>query len=753
MPSARFDAIASTQPRIKRDVLFTETPDGVLFHNSDGGFRLKAKAAYRFATLLVPHLNGAHTVADLCQDMNDRQKEMVGELVSTLYDRGFARAVLSDREPGSSIGSEPDKEVARRFSAQIAYIDHYADDAGRRFQKFRDARVIVIGEDSVARWCVLSLVRNGSAAVGVLPTLDRRGVDEAVLEARADGCPVDVHELSTSTLSSQPLDWSGLGNYDVVVITGGAEAPGRLLPLLRNGVPAGRLLLPAWSFGDRTVVGPSMSAGMSGCWACAALRMGANDGAAEAADLWSSLALTSVGSASARCAESGGPAQKSAPGQPAEPGRPMAAMLGNLLGYEVFRLVTGALPAETTGKVIIQDVHSLDVTSEVLLPHPCCPICAAAGDAPDCEIRLPEAQRGIDDVSGLPTLANAREADALIDELNRRSVLLQERTGVFTRFDDEAIVQTPIKLSVVELGLGHGRPRRVAAADIHHVAGARTRALYRAAEAYTEHVAPHRGSVKPDGSVCVAPEQLSIYAGSGDAAEVRGWTVASSLLTGERLLVPVESVRTLGAGNRARLFEVTCAGTRAGASVEGAAADGLLSALAYDALQLAVRGHGAARMTLDAVTDPELIFLVRSARNLGVEWELLDLGEQDRSGVTAVLARSDTRWALAADLTRQAAASAALRDLLGEMQAVQQGIREGFSFGDPVLPDLEPHAIPVTTTVPFAGTNAPSWADVMRRLGGQGRDALVVPTGSEDLALAGIHVAKVLLTTEALSAR
>jgi hypothetical protein len=140
-------------------------------------------------------------------------------------------------------------------------------------------------------------------------------------------------------------------------------------------------------------------------------------------------------------------------------------------------------------------------------------------------------------------LANAREADALIDELNRRSVLLQEHTGVFTRFDDEAIVQTPIKLSVVELGLGHGRPRRVGAADIHHVAGARTRALYRAAEAYTEHVAPHRGGMKPDGSVRVAPEQLSIYAGAGDAAEVQGWTVASSLLTGERLLVPIESVR------------------------------------------------------------------------------------------------------------------------------------------------------------------------------------------------------------------
>ena len=65
---------------------------------------------------------------------------------------------------------------------------------------------------------------------------------------------------------------------------------------------------------------------------------------------------------------------------------PSAAMLGNLLGYEVFRLTTGALAAETEGRLVLQDLDSLDVATEPLLPHPACPHCRSSA-APE---ELPE---------------------------------------------------------------------------------------------------------------------------------------------------------------------------------------------------------------------------------------------------------------------------------------------------------------------------------------------------------------------------
>ncbi|MFE6282172.1 TOMM precursor leader peptide-binding protein [Streptomyces sp. NPDC057877] len=733
MSSARYEAVAASRPRIRRDVLFTETPDGVLFHNADGGFRLTAKSAYRFATLLVPHLNGEHTVAEICAGFGDRQRAMVGELVGTLYERGFARQV-PDRAATSFDGPEPSQDVARRYAAQIAYADHYADDAARRFQRFRDTRVAVVGTDAMARWCVLSLLRNGSAAIGVLPGLDRDGIDEEAAGADADGCPVDVHDLGEG-----PVGWAGLGTYDVIVVTGGPDAPRVVFPLLRAGIPDGRVLLPAWSFGRSAVVGPAMSAQTTGCWACAVLRLGAG-AAAPAADVWSSLALDL-------------PTHPTTPTTgAARPGRPLAAMLGNLLGYEVFKTATGALPAETAGQLIIQDVESLDVTSEPLLPHPRCPWCAqdAVPDPADADLAGLDAH---DAPLAPPTVATARDADALVAELDRRSVLLRPHAGVFRRYDDEDITQTPLKLSVVEFGTGHGSPRRVAAADVHHVAGARLRALHRAAETYAEHVVPdaHGKGARPEARL--DPAALATWTGIGDTrADVGGWVTASSLLTKERVGVPGAAVRPFGPGNQDRLFEATSAGTRAGASLADAAARGLLSAVGHDALQRAIRQGGVPRVALPD-DDPELTFLTWSAANLGVEAELLDLGERERSGVAVVLARAGDRWALAAELSCPAAASAALRDLLGEVQLEQQGLAGGTSWGEPVLGGLDPRALAVSGSAPAAGPHAPSWATVLRRLGEQGRDALVVRTGSADLERADVHAVRVLLTREARRVR
>ncbi|MGO4463804.1 transcriptional activator protein, partial [Streptomyces sp. M-16] len=262
MSQASFDDVAATRPRIRRDVLFTETPDGVLFHNSDGGFRLTARAAYRFATLIVPHLTGEHSVAELCQGLGAPQRAMVGELVRTLYERDFARPVAEPESTSPAAVPEPD--VARRYAPQIAYADHYADDAEARFLRFRGTRVAVLGEDPVARWCAISLVRNGCAAVALPPGPAVAEVEAEAAEAVADGCPVEVR-----TLASLPSGWEELADYDFVVVTGGTDAPVRLLPLLRAGIPEGRSLLPAWTYGGDAVVGPLMTHGTVGCWSCA----------------------------------------------------------------------------------------------------------------------------------------------------------------------------------------------------------------------------------------------------------------------------------------------------------------------------------------------------------------------------------------------------------------------------------------------------------------------------------------------------
>ncbi|GGY95391.1 hypothetical protein CP967_06475 [Streptomyces nitrosporeus] len=790
MAATPYTETAGTRPRVRRDVLFTETPDGVIFHNADGGFRLTARSGYRFATLLVPHLDGSRSVEEICRGFGDRQKAMVGELVKALYARGFARPVPA---PDESAVLMTAPAPAGRFAQQIAYIDHYADDADARFARFRATRVAVLGDGPVARWCVLSLIRNGCATVGVdAALLDGTGgttaeefaeVHREAARLAGQDCPVELSVLPERTApGSTGEGWAAYEGYGVVVAAAGPHVPGTVLPLLREGVPEGRTLLPAWTFGGRAVVGPVMTPQATACWACAALRLGAGAAAGPAAaGLWSGLALGT-----------------GTPG--AQPAGPLAAMLGNLLGYEVFRLVTGAPPAETRDRLLIQDMASFDVASEPLLPHPACPFCAAPAGLPE-PVDLASAPPR---PAFLPTVATAPDDEAAqgpLAELERRSALVRPHAGVFTAYADEELTQTPLKVgSVVLGGTGARGLRTVTAFDVHHTAGARLRALNAAATVYAEHVVP---VPEPAGSLAelpaVDPDTLTVASGTGGTGTAVRWTAATSLLTKEAVRVPAGAVRPFGADNADRRFEPTRAGAGAGADLPEAAAAGLLSALAHDALSRAVRGAGEISVIPPPALgeDPEPVFLLRSAAHLGLTVELLDLGERAYSGASVVLARTTgtpaseasasgapapgipapaapALWAVGAAPDLAAAAVDALRDLLGEAQtaAGRADSADGpgaLDTGDPLLRDLDAALVPVTCEKPADTPDAPDgpagdgageatddttagWTRILERLAAAGRDALVVPTHAADLPTAGIHTVRVLLTRAAADA-
>ncbi|MFB7951018.1 TOMM precursor leader peptide-binding protein [Streptomyces sp. NPDC056045] len=708
-----FDALAATRPRVRRDVLFTETPGGVLFHNADGGFHLAGRTAYRFASLVVPHLTGHHRLDELCAGFGPGQRAMAAELVRTLYEREFARDVPeAEAGAGAADGPVPD-EVAERFAAQIAYLDHYADGAPERFARFRATRVAVLGDDAVARWCALSLLRNGCVRIGTTSHFA-----EVTDEAERTAARVDTVGAGAGA------GWADLEDYDVVVVTG-AGSGARTHRLLAAGVPGGRTLIPAWLFGERLLVGPLSTASSTGCWSCAVLRLGGNVSAGQAAELWSGAA-------------------GAAPVAGDEVSGPVAAMVGNLLGYEIFRLTTGALPAETAGRVLVQDLASLDVVSEPVQPHPRCLRCTA----PDPVPAVPELPDGLA-LPVTPTVDTARDAEAVVEELNRiGAALVRPYTGVFNRYDDEGLTQTPLKISRVEVALGAGTRRRIAAFDVHHLAGARTRALYAAAAAYVEHVVP----LATDGGAAadreLGPDALTTGGGSGVLPEA--WTVATSLTGKDPVRVPAAAVRSFGAHNRGRAHLATSAGSGAGADAREAAGVGLMSALAHDALLRAVRGTTAVG-PVAADDDPELVFLLKSAANLDLAVELLDLGEGARTSAQVVLAREtggEGRWAVGAGLSRRSAACAALRDLLGPVQLAAEDPDADVDPGDPLVRDLAAASIAVTgAEVPADGT-ATTFAAVLDRLRDAGRDALYVPTTPADLAAGGISTARVLLTTD-----
>lgn len=752
-----YEEIAQSRPRIRRDVLFTRTPSGVLFHNAHGGFNVVTQSAYRFAALMVPHLDGERRVEELCAGLGDKQRDMVVQLVRALYARGFARDA-APRPPVEVLAPQ----VAERFAHQLDYLDHYADHASERFLRFRSTPVAVLGDDALARWAALGLLRNGCAAVAVtdrggpgILSRELHGVEGmAELEAEAAtlaeaGCAPALTRLpEAGDGTHDTYGWGDLDGWDTVLVTG-AAGHRQMLRLLGEGVPPGRRLLGAWTFGDRAVVGPVMTAGAPGCWCCAALRLGAGADAADSAHLWASVG----------------------PGAPlGTPPRvlagPLAGMLGNLLAFEVFRLVTEALPAETRNQVIVQDLDSLDVLSEPLLPHPRCPFCPArdagtreAAPLPGERLRAPHTD---DEPGALPVGGDADEdtARAALSALELRDVLVRERAGVFTAYADDEWEQTPLKVSTVRLGTAPGRVRRISATDVHHVAGARLTALFRAAEVYAEHVVPPRvlEAAALEAALGkwdrVTPAALTLSSGLDVPAErVAHWCEATSLLDGRTVLVPAGAVRTLGGWNDSGLFERTSAGTGAAGSPRAALARALRTALAHDALRGAVRRTAPVRTVNPAslADDPELLFLLRSAENLGVAAEVLDLTAAGGGLLPVGLARftdattGEVRWAVGGGLRHRDAVLEALRDLLGAEQLRRTA--GPADTGDPLWDDLDAAALVAEGTAP-AAPDGTTWAAALDGLAAAGRDALAVPVSAPDLAAGQVHAVRVLLTGE-----
>ncbi|MGW4881430.1 TOMM precursor leader peptide-binding protein [Streptomyces sp. NPDC004262] len=751
-----YEEIAQSRPRIRRDVLFTRTPSGVLFHNAHGGFNVVTQSAYRFAALMVPHLDGERRVEELCAGLGDKQRDMVVQLVRALYARGFARDAAP--RPAADVLAP---QVAERFAHQLDYLDHYADNATERFLRFRSSPVAVLGDDALARWAALGLLRNGCAAVAVtdqgVPGVLSRELHGVAGLAELEAETASLTEAGCApglTRLAEPADgtygWDALDGWDTVLVTG-ATGHRQLLRLLGEGVPAGRRLLGAWTFGDRAVVGPVMTAGTPGCWCCAALRLGAGADAADSADLWASV---------------GPGAPLGTP--PLVLAGPLAGMLGNLLAFEVFRLVTEALPAETRNQVIVQDLDSLDVLSEPLLPHPRCPYCSA-GDTEDAVtseaagltgevLRAPHA----DDEPGVLPVGGAADEDtarAALSALEKRDVLVRERAGVFTAYTDDEWEQTPLKVSTVRLGTAPGRVRRISAADVHHVAGARLGALFRAAEVYAEHVVPPRvlESAALEAALGkwdrVPPAALTLSSGLDVPAErVAHWSEATSLLDGRTVLVPTGAVRTLGGWNDSGLFERTSAGTGAAGSPRAALARALRTALAHDALRCAVRRTAPLPVVNPAslADDPELLFLLRSAENLGVAAEVLDLTAAGGGLLPVALARltdpetGEVRWAAGSGLRHHAAVLEALRDLLGAEQLRRAA--GPADTGDPLWADLDAAALVADGTASVV-RDPTTWSAVLDALAA-GRDAFVVPVTAPDLAAGHVHAVRVLLTGE-----
>lgn len=334
------------RPRMRQDVAFLETLDGLYVRGTDGAFVIRGAGAYRYLSALLPHLDGSTLLTDIVEGLPDAQAGAVRSLLGTLASRG----VVLDG-PGPLL----DKELRDKFPSQVALLEHHGDD-GSGFTHVAAARVLITGTDH-------------QAVTTLATALKANGVGTANAAAGTAGGFVRV-------VAEDELVATQVAEADLVVLLALEGPSPRLFALADEARLAGLDFLPLVRVGDRLMAGPWQGAVSI---QSALLRMSDN-GMTGVAELW----------------QAGVAGAAAAPAGPVLPGV-AATMLINLAGFEIFKQLSGSIPSDLDRTVILLDPDRLTVRTEHVLPHPAVqPTTPAAETAVPAEPVVPADDGGVE---------------------------------------------------------------------------------------------------------------------------------------------------------------------------------------------------------------------------------------------------------------------------------------------------------------------------------------------------------------------
>lgn len=680
-------------PKLKSDTTFLPLEDGVFVQSDTSSCMLKGKSAYRWLATLSPYLNGEHALETLCAGLAEPQRDAVVRLVESLYKRG----VLVDQQPEPALLAPA---VRAAFKEQLAFIDHFADQPQQRFRTFRTSRVLLIGA--------------GRSYLALAATLLRNGLEQIVLSTPAPERYVQALEPLADTLRAQDIaadiavrgapEQVDFSAYDMVVYCADAGSPHDIARLNERCLQAQVRFLPALIRNERALIGPLVAPDGGPCWMCAALRLTANEAEAAAA-FWQAVALPSLFAAA-----------------PAPEGDPTAAMVGNSLGFEVFKALAGHLPTDTERAVILQDLALLTAQRAPVSAHPLCPACAAA-----------PGKRAAAPVETQPD-------EAPTAWYQRLETLIDEKLGVFRAFVDEDRTQLPLKATTITFALPGAGVRSISAYSVDHLLDARLAGLQAAIGQYTAQIPDHtriiwagHADLLRQGLEAIAVEHFSTWAGAcAPTRDPLAWIPARALRDGRTVYVPAAAVYPNTDLNRGRIFERGAAGIGVERSLAAAEAEGLRTLLAWELLRDIAAGATplqAIDLAALAIDDPELRFLANSLTPFAAEVTLADVPEAPIALVLAG-ARTPTGRLTTSGVaaTRREAVTRALIGLIGRLQTIQidnQPLADDASLTDLVEWERQ--------IAPAAAVRAEVAADPIRMLAAQGREACVVDITTTDI--------------------
>jgi bacteriocin biosynthesis cyclodehydratase domain-containing protein len=720
------DIADSVRPKMLNDSIFLPTRDGILFRSRDGSFRLNGPRVYELMSSIVAHLTGKLTIVEICSLLDAQRSKAVRRMIAILLEKRIAVNHIVEE---SDLG----EVVLRAFQSQINFIEHFEERPVAKFARFRHARVLLTGTGTALRSLVLSLVKNGLQTI----ILDEkqahlendRDIRATVEEFRSAGIPTIFEKLSLD----QVLADEGC-SLTAVCHAGDSSALRDMLKLNETCLNRQILFIPGVVLGAKAFVGPLVQEDKTGCWLCFLMRHSACLDPRISSQMWEHIAVGRIWRNEAHAASS-----------------PSLKILGNMVGFELFRVIIGHIPSEIICSVLSLDLETLENGRSRLQPHPKCSHCS--------KVRL------VDDVDSLEHLSpvTSYESPDIPKRIQLASRIVDSDCGIVQRFEDDKLSQTPLfQTSLVVANSVRGHDEHLIGHSIESNADARLRTIREVVKEYSIQMFDERrmwnGSYEEglrSGLDLHSDSTLSGWTGVplADGHESFPWLRVRALddPQANNLLVPAAAVYSLSSYNVGR-FERLNIGIGAGFTLYEACNDAVLCLLAHEVLKLVALGEMKfAELDPACLTtaNPDLTFLLKSLSNRNKSVRLLTLPLDD-AGLILALSPDEpidvTRVTVGSAQSLVAAATGALIDFLA-MSIGTKPVRTLEYFLPPSLGyNIEVHSgtSEIVRELPVRVSSQLSTKSILRTFKDRFSDILIADLTTEDVSSSGMVVVRAL---------
>jgi hypothetical protein len=373
------------RPKLKSDVLYVPTGDGVHVFGAGADLALHGRSAYQWLDRIAAYLDGSTEFEVLVRNLPEDKRGVVEALVQRLHSAGCVVDAADDLPHGLTA-----REL-EAYAAEIAFIEYHRESAARRFETYRNSRVVVLGAGPTFVALVCSALHSGVRRLRAVQTPETDTNAVRLAELAAEAARRDPQQTLVHVALSDAEE-AEFAQADVVLHVASASAVDRALRLGRLCRASGTLLVQGLVLDDVAWLGP-----VGPAWESAWLRWGARG--------------------------------------PFRPGEfltgPAAAVVAGHLGLAAFRAVTGITTADDA-KLTRIDLESLRTSTHAFLPHPA------------MRPARPETEAEFADRIGL--LSNA---DPVTEEdfSARAARCFDSHVGIMRRLDERDFTQLPLNVT------------------------------------------------------------------------------------------------------------------------------------------------------------------------------------------------------------------------------------------------------------------------------------------------------------------